>query len=741
MYLNKEILFFFSLFLKNKRILSVSIGLLFFFLPLHLYAGPLEKGFEALKVFDYFNAKELFEKSMKNHPSGAAYGLSIIFYRNDNPFHNIDSAYQYILLSEKKYKSSDPKEKEDLLKLSINQLASDDHKEKISQLAFEKTKQENTVESFNLFIKNFGYSSLKKEALKYRNKLAFENAKKINTAQSYKDFIVTYPGTDEINEAKQLYELTLFNSAAKSNTLEGYEIFVKQYPENAYIKQAEDSIFALSTRNETIEEYHGFIKKYPGNHNIGKAWDIIYTLSTLDFTTSMLTHFLFDYPDYPDPPRVKADLEKAKTSFFLIQQEKKYGYIDSLGKIHIPCSYDWADTFSNGVATVMLAGKMGYINKTGNIIIPLSYEEANAFHGGLAVVKKNGKFGVIHKTGKQILPFEFDDISYDENASKTKIIRTLKQGKYRYYNLKGEFLFEKDFEKAGDFSSGRAYFVQSGKYGFINKNGEIVIPASYDWAENFRNGIARVKTSPPPDSLRKESKAKKGGEFLFGLIDTSGKVILPCEYTNIHTFSEDLVLIAKDKKFGFADASGNIVIPVKYDYSIEMSAANGFQNGFAKIEQNKKRVLIDKTGKVIIPCEYNDIRNFSEDLCAVKKGKWGFIDKTKKQKINFQFESAGDFSKGLAQVKIKNKIGFINQQGVFIIPADYMNATDFNNGITIVTCGEKKGILDSTGNFLIACEMDQIEVKESSMFKLEKNGKNAYYNLFLRKLVGAENEF
>ena len=725
----------------GKLTFHVCVALLFFFLPLSIYAGPLEKGFDALKVFDYFSAKELFEKSMKNSPSGASYGLSIIFYRNDNPFHNIDSAYKYILLSEKKYKSSDTKEKEDLLKLSINQSAIDDHKEKISQVAFEKTKQEYTVKSFNLFIKNFSYSSLKEEALKLRSKLAFETAKKINTSQSYKDFIAAYPGTDEISEAQQLYELTLFNSVAKSNTLEAYELFVKEYPTNAHIQQAEDSIFALSTPNETIGEYHDFIKKYPGNHNTTKAWKIIYTLSTLDFAPSTIANFISDYPDYPHSSRIKTDIEKARTSLFLIQQEKKYGYIDSLGTIHIPCTYDWADIFFNGVATVMLAGKTGYINKTGNIIIPLLYDEANAFHNGLAVVKKNGKFGLLHQTGKEVLPFQFDDISYDENASKTKIIRTLKQGKYSYYNLKGEFLFEKEFEKAGDFSSGRAYFVQGGKYGFINKQGEIIIPASYDWAENFRNGIARVKISPPTDSLRKETKGKESGGFLFGLIDTSGKVLLPCEYTNIHSFSEELVLISKDRKFGFANASGNIVVPIKFDYSIEMSAENGFQNGLAKVEQNKKRGLIDKTGKFIVPCEYNDIRNFSEDLCAVKKGKWGFIDKTKKQKINFQFESARDFSEGLARVKIKNKIGFINQQGAFIIPADYTDATDFNKGVTIVTCDEKKGILDLTGNFLIPCEMDKIEIKESGMFKLEKNGKSAYYNLFLRKLVWAENGF
>jgi len=54
---------------------------------------------------------------------------------------------------------------------------------------------------------------------------------------------------------------------------------------------------------------------------------------------------------------------------------------------------------------------------------------------------------------------------------------------------------------------------------------------------------------------------------------------------------------------------------------------------------------------------------FKQFFCADKKGKWGFIDKNKKQKINFLFDYAWDFSVGLARVKTKGKTGFINKKG------------------------------------------------------------------------------
>ncbi len=695
-----------------------------------LHAGPLEKGFEALKVFNYFDAKGFFDKAMKSRPAGASYGLSTIFYRTDNPFSNVDSAHKYILLAEKNFKSSDVKEKEDLKELLVTLAAITEQKEKITERGFEKAKTGNTVESLDWFIKKFNQAGQKKEAIKIRNRLAFENAKKVNTAQSYKDFISKYPDAEDTKDAKWLYDLIIYNTLTNSNTIETYESFIKQYPKSAYLMQAEDSIYIFSTRKETVNEYDAFIKKYPQNHNVKKAWENIYRISTLGASTSAYANFLFDFPAFPDKGRVKADSDLARINFFLIQQEGKWGYIDSTGNVRIPCAYNWADDFTEGYAGVMLNEKAGYIGKSGNILIPLAYDEANAFHEGYAIVKKGGKFGLIHKTGNQVLPFAFDDISYDETPGGEKTFRTMKDGQYQFYGSNGQMLSEGKLEKAGDFFSNRAYFVQAGKYGFINKSGEAIIPPIYDLAESFRNEVARVKQNEKS-----------------GLIDTTGKVILPCEYDNIDNFSEDLTLVVKEKKFGFANRKGEIAIPIKFDYSPEISQSNGFQNGLAKIELNKKRGLIDKTGKIIIPLEYDDLRTFSSEtkdhpaLLAAKKGKWGFVDKNKKQKINFQYEYAWDFSEGTARVKIKGKTGFINQKGELIIPATYDEATDLKTGIAIVTLAGKKGLTDVAGKLLIPCEMDEIIKTGNAIYKLEKNGKFSYYSSSLQKQIWTEAGF
>lgn len=63
-------------------------------------ASRVSKGFEALKMMDYFKAKKMFTKGLKYNPEVSSYGLSIIFSRNDNPFYNLDSAYRYVVMAD-----------------------------------------------------------------------------------------------------------------------------------------------------------------------------------------------------------------------------------------------------------------------------------------------------------------------------------------------------------------------------------------------------------------------------------------------------------------------------------------------------------------------------------------------------------------------------------------------------------------------------------------------------------------
>ncbi|MFO0433835.1 MAG: hypothetical protein ACK5ZT_01215, partial [Sphingobacteriaceae bacterium] len=56
-----------------------------------VYSSKIKTAYEALSIHDYFKAKKTFYTLNKKKPNAqACYGLSIIYYRNNNPFHNYD---------------------------------------------------------------------------------------------------------------------------------------------------------------------------------------------------------------------------------------------------------------------------------------------------------------------------------------------------------------------------------------------------------------------------------------------------------------------------------------------------------------------------------------------------------------------------------------------------------------------------------------------------------------------------
>ncbi|MCD6217246.1 WG repeat-containing protein [bacterium] len=63
----------------------------------------------------------------------------------------------------------------------------------------------------------------------------------------------------------------------------------------------------------------------------------------------------------------------------------------------------------------------------------------------------------------------------------------------------------------------------------------------------------------------------------------------------------------------------------------------------------------------------SDFITRSHDLFPVKvQGKWGYIDKIGLLVIDFQYNSARDFSNGLAQITIDKKIGYIDKSGSYV---------------------------------------------------------------------------
>lgn len=160
------------------------------------------------------------------------------------------------------------------------------------------------------------------------------------------------------------------------------------------------------------------------------------------------------FTDFYEGLRTKEKTIKDSNSLSKTQARIIYGYEDISGRMAIDYKFDYARSFSEGLAAVELDGKWGYIDKTGEFVISPSFKRAGDFSVGLAAVELNGKWGYIDK--------------------------------------KGGFVIPPSFEGAKEFSEGLASVELNGKWGYIDKTGNFVIPPQYYSTYAFLNGVARV---------------------------------------------------------------------------------------------------------------------------------------------------------------------------------------------------------------------------------------------------------
>ena len=147
--------------------------------------------------------------------------------------------------------------------------------------------------------------------------------------------------------------------------------------------------------------------------------------------------------------------EGLSKSYYDDHDDLKIGFMDKTGSDVIPCIYDDAGDFHEGLARVARNKKWGFVDKTGREVVPCQYVWANDFHDGLACVNVGEKeYGFIDKTGRVVI---------------------------------------RDVHPYTVFSEGLAQVSYGNKSGYIDKTGQVAIPARFDRAYDFHDDLAMVK--------------------------------------------------------------------------------------------------------------------------------------------------------------------------------------------------------------------------------------------------------
>lgn len=249
--------------------------------------------------------------------------------------------------------------------------------------------------------------------------------------------------------------------------------------------------------------------------------------------------------------------------------------------------------------------KWGYINSEGKVIIDFIYDHAGFFADGTAVVSINDRYGLIDLDGKTIIQPQYGYIgSFSEGLA--HIVQydadTIRHG---FINKDGTVFYRDYFNNnTGDLHDGLAVFEKDFNFGYVDATGDIAIQPENFMAYDFSEGLAAVANED--DKL--------------GFIDTKGNLVIPFNFEHnfdgtylYQGFSNGLAAVSIDGKFGYISINGNFAIEPKFDY------AGRFNDGIALIVLNGLYGYIDRDGKYTIEPQFAHASSFHNGFAFVRR--------------------------------------------------------------------------------------------------------------------------
>jgi len=247
------------------------------------------------------------------------------------------------------------------------------------------------------------------------------------------------------------------------------------------------------------------------------------------------------------------------------------------------------------------------------------------------------------------------------------------------------------FDYVGEFNEGMCPVKKDNKWGFIDVSGNVVVEPKYGEVygvyPKYINGLCLVK---------------KSDENKWGFIDKTGNEVIPLKFYSATSFYDivaasytpaDAKNANTHARWRIIDRKGEILVDdAGNDHSyqtIVKEGRMGIKRGLGK--EGGFKILygfVDVKGKDVIPVKFQEVRDFSEGLAAVKlNDKWGFIDTLGNTVIDFQFtEEPMPFSNGRTFVKGTNyKFGLLDKTGKLLVEPTYKQVFPFNDGVATVS--------------------------------------------------------
>ena len=274
------------------------------------------------------------------------------------------------------------------------------------------------------------------------------------------------------------------------------------------------------------------------------------------------------------------------------------------------------------------------------------------------VAFKDNKWGVIDNQGNTVIDPSYAemivipnskndiflctyDVDYTSGTYKTKVLNSKNEEIYTEYD-KVEAIQNMDENSNIWYESNCLRVLKDGKYGLINLSGKELLPCEYDEI----TALEGVKNSL---KICKEGK--------YGVVDAEGKNVLNVEYTDITSLGKDnkdgFIIKSDAGKFGVVNYSGELVLDAGKQVLVKSDETEVLTTGFDEIsevlknqengiifKENNKYGVMKTTGEVVIEAKYDELKEAKSGILIAKENsKYGIIDLEETAQVEFKYSS------------------------------------------------------------------------------------------------------
>lgn len=283
--------------------------------------------------------------------------------------------------------------------------------------------------------------------------------------------------------------------------------------------------------------------------------------------------------------------------------------------------------YGNKDFTTKKGNRWGMVDIAGKQLLPFLYDTPKIISvaPNFYLATLRGKTVIVDSSGRNIVPREemYDDVSWEDlyynefyrqmsqvpSDAPTAVIVTKRKGLSGFLSTSGTVLLEPIAQRLEVLPHGVLYFrkANSSFGAYLNSEGKILTDSIYDDPPIRGVGYREYMRVTGPNGL---TVVKRGGKN--GVIDKTGKEILPLEYETIAFLWDTGIIMARrptDKggKWSCFSGTGQAIFTDKYD-SVDVEKGYSDIGSQALVRNNGKWGMVSlSTGEELIPPTYDSV--------------------------------------------------------------------------------------------------------------------------------------